>query len=188
MTDEERALVAAAQDGDRPAFEALVARYGGRIYSLVLRMLRGNREEAEDVTQEVFLRAFEAMPRFRGDSGFYTWLYRIAVNRTLHRLEKKKVPTRSLDDPDGGIVLPDVSGDPSQAAVSGELSAALKAALDRLPDASRTVFLLRESQGLSHDEIGEILGLAAGAVRVRLHRAKKELVRLLSPFLEATLP
>lgn len=188
MTDEERVLVARAQGGDRPAFEALVTRHGGRIYSLVLRMLRGDREEAEDVTQEALLRAYEAMPRFRGDSGFYTWLYRIAVNLALHRLERKKLPTRSLDDPEAGVVVPDLSTEPARATVSGELSEAVKAALDRLPDASRTVFLLRESQGLSHDEIADILGIAAGAVRVRLHRAKKELVRLLSPYLEATRP
>lgn len=184
MTDEERALVARAQGGDRPAFEELVTRHGARIHGLVLRMLRGNREEAEDVTQEVFLRAFEALPRFRGDSGFYTWLYRIAVNRTLHRLEKKKLPTTPLED----LQVADPSEEPAQAAVSGELGQALKAALDRLSDGSRTVFLLREAQGLSHDEIAEVLGIAAGAVRVRLHRAKKELVRLLSPYLEATLP
>ncbi|HXE71471.1 MAG TPA: sigma-70 family RNA polymerase sigma factor [Candidatus Nitrosotenuis sp.] len=188
-SEEDGILAARAKSGDGQAFEELVSRHGRRIYNVVLRMVHGDREEAEDLTQEVLLRAYQALPGFREESGFYTWLYRIAVNRTLNRLQRKKLAVRSLDEPltdeDGERPreLPDASGDPQAVYAHRELARALERSLDQLNQTSRAVFVLREVEGMSHEQIALVLGSTSQAVRVRLHRAKKELMRLLSPWL-----
>ncbi len=176
---DESVLVAAARRGDRAAFEVLAERYAPRIYALVSRMVRGRREEAEDLTQEALLRAFQSLASFREDSSFYTWLYRIAVNRTLNRLEKK---SPVLEDEPRERADTDLSTQPMAALQSAELRGVLESAIGQLSDSLRVVFVLRELEGLSHDEIASLVGANAQAVRVRLHRAKKELMERLAPY------
>ncbi|MBI3927833.1 MAG: sigma-70 family RNA polymerase sigma factor [Armatimonadetes bacterium] len=189
MSETDHVLVARAKAGDRTAFEALVDRHARPIYGMIYRMVRGQREEAEDLTQEVLLRAFQALPSFRGDSQFSTWLHRIAVNRTLNRLQKKSIPARSIHDvapdrPDLELELPDQRHRPDRQAERQELKGVLERAIDHLSDSLRAVFVLREIEGLSHESIASILGVQSQAVRVRLHRAKKELIKMLTPYLE----
>ncbi|MEW6280529.1 MAG: sigma-70 family RNA polymerase sigma factor [Candidatus Eremiobacterota bacterium] len=188
MAEDERSLVAAAKNGDRTAFEALAERYAPRIFALIYRMVRGQREEAEDLTQEVLLRAYQALASFREDASFYTWLYRIAVNRTLNRIQKKKLSSVSLDEPlqEGDrpreVADPDSCFQPAAALENRELGQTLQKAVDQLSESLRVVFLMREVEGLSHEEIAAALGSTSQAVRVRLHRAKKELMERLAPY------
>lgn len=179
MSADETGLVNAARQGDRVAFEVLAERYAPRIYALIFRMVRGRREEAEDLTQEALLRAYQSLGSFRADSSFYTWLYRIAVNRTLNRLDKKSLP---VDDEPRDMADRDLSAQPLPALQNQELRQVLEAAILQLSDSLRVVFVLREIEGLGHDEIAELVGANAQAVRVRLHRAKKELMERLSPY------
>lgn len=189
MSEADRKLVSRAKAGDRAAFDALVEKHARPIYGLIYRMVRGNKEEAEDLTQEVLLRAYKALPKFREDSQFSTWLHRIAVNRTLNRLQKKTVPARSIHEttPDGEERLrevPDAGRGPQEQLQDSELRSVLERAIDHLSDSLRAVFVMREVQGLPHEEIASILGVKSQAVRVRLHRAKKDLIKMLSPYLE----
>lgn len=189
MSDHDRLLVSRAQGGDREAFAELVERYSKPIYGLVLRMVRGRREEAEDLTQEVFLRAYKALPRFRGESKFSTWLRKIAVNRTLNSLQKKSLPSFSLHQSHDGeeheVEIPDASRGPDRMSERQETAEAIERAVGELSEALRLVFVMREFQGLSHEEIAQVLGSTSQAVRVRHHRAKKELAQKLEPYLRA---
>ncbi|MGE0488682.1 MAG: RNA polymerase sigma factor [Vulcanimicrobiota bacterium] len=185
MSENDRILVARAQKGDREAFEVLVEQHARPIYTLVFRMVRGRREEAEDLTQEVMLRAFKALPRFRGEAKFSTWLHRIAVNLTLNRLQKKSLNPQSLSQGDEGdgehwLEIPDTSMAPEVMAERAETMACVRAALAEMSESLRVVFLMRELQGMSHDDIAATLGASSEAVRVRHHRAKKELVKRLA--------
>lgn len=188
MSDQDRLLVIRAQNGDRAAFEELVSRHARPIYGFILRMVRGHREEAEDLTQEVLLRAYKALPRFRGDSKFSTWLHKIAVNRTLNRLQKRKLSSvsTSLVREDGTLAvldIPDSSMGPERLAGRSETMAMIEQALGELSDSLRVVFVMRELQAMSHDDIARSLGCTSQAVRVRHHRAKKELAKRLAPYL-----
>ncbi len=190
MSEKDQLLVAQAKAGDRQAFAALVEEYSGPIYGLILKMVRGKKEEAEDLTQEVLLRAFRALPKFRGDAKFSTWIHRIAVNLTLNRIRKKKLQQTSLSQSDSEgeerwLEIPDTTFGPEPLAQRGETLSALRQALSEMSENLRQVFILRELHGMSHDDIAVALGSTSKAVRVRHHRAKKELVRRLRPYLEA---
>lgn len=185
MSENDRILVARAQKGDREAFEVLVEQHARPIYTLVFRMVRGRREEAEDLTQEVMLRAFKALPRFRGEAKFSTWLHRIAVNLTLNRLQKKSLNPQSLSqgddrDEEHWLEIPDSSMAPEVMAERAETMACVRAALEEMSESLRVVFLMRELQGMAHDDIAAALGATPEAIRVRHHRAKKELVKRLA--------
>lgn len=184
MSESERDLVRRAQTGDLVAFEILAGKYSKAIYGHIFRMVRGRREEAEDLTQEALLRAFKALGRFRGDCKFSTWLRRIAVNLTLNRLQKKQLPASSIDEepPEGGrpVEIPDESFGPERKLDQNELKRALEAAIEQLSPNLRTVFVMREVEGLSHEEIAEVLETNSQAVRVRHHRAKKQLAGILT--------
>lgn len=183
MSDSERDLVRRAQNGDLDAFEELVGKHSKSIYGHIYRMVRGRREEAEDLTQEALLRAFKAIGRFRNDCKFSTWLRRIAVNLTLNRLQKKQLPSRSIDEepPEGGrpVEIPDETFGPERSFDQGQLRGALEQALEELSPSLRAVFVMREVEGLSHEQIAEILETNSQAVRVRHHRAKKQLAGIL---------
>ncbi len=179
-------LVERAAGGDPRAFEALVLKYQDRVYNLALRLTR-RPEEAEDVTQDAFIKAHGALAGFGGRSAFYTWLFRITFNaaqsrlRSLGRLRAHETPSPIGDsDPDGdgrsGVGEP-VSDDPGPAsAVEREDSAArVREAVDALEPENRAVVVLREIEGLSYDEIAEVTGSTRGAVKSRLHRARAEL-------------
>jgi len=174
-------LVRRAQQGDVKAFDRLMGEYQGRIYALLYNMT-SNREDAEDLLQEVFLKAFKALPKFRGQSSFYTWVYRIAVNRAINFVKKRKRRRGlSLDDVDMAIerdpALVEIAGSdtPLRQAKLTELQEKLNEALQTLSENHRTVVVLHDIQGLPHQEIGEILGCSTGTVRSRLFYARQQL-------------
>ncbi|MFH1502439.1 MAG: sigma-70 family RNA polymerase sigma factor [Candidatus Eisenbacteria bacterium] len=170
-------LVVKAKAGDGDAFGELVVRHEGKIYGLCLKML-GNPEDAEDCLQEVFMKAFEALPGFRQEARFSTWLYRIAYNACLMRIRKKKLETVSLDSPvqvgEDQIQrdVPDWTTDPRADLMNEELNDVLTAHINELQPDNRIVFVLRDIHGLSTDDTASVLGLSVPAVKSRLHRAR----------------
>jgi RNA polymerase sigma-70 factor (ECF subfamily) len=183
-TDSE--LVQRAKTGDKPAFDVLVTRTEGRVYGLCLKML-GNPEDAEDVLQEVFIKAYQSLPNFRGESAFSTWLYRIATNACLMRIRKKKLETVSLDQPadEGDDATRDVADwtrDPSSEVMNEELRTVLAQHINELAPDSRIVFVLRDVHGLTTDDTASVLGLTTPAVKSRLHRARLYLRERLSDY------
>ncbi len=178
----EFALVTEAKAGNAEAFEELVNRYERKIYRLGLR-LTGNQQDAEDVLQETFLKAFEHLPGFRQDSRFYTWLARIAVNEGLMKLRKRRSDkSESLDDgaaDEDGRLIPrefrDWKPDPEQLMSQEEMEKLLLGAANNLPPTLRAAFFLRDVGEFSTEETAEALGLSAGAVKARLFRARMQL-------------
>lgn len=178
MTPDE--LARAAAKGDIDAFETLLGLYQNKVYGLALRMC-GSEEDAWDVAQEAFLAAWRALPGFRGESGFSTWLYRLTANAAIDclRREKKRRGELSIEGGELPLSLPDAGPGPQEAAEGGELRAAVGAALARLTDQHRTVLILRELQELSYEEIAGALGLDLGTVKSRISRARKALRKIL---------
>ncbi|MCX7826959.1 MAG: sigma-70 family RNA polymerase sigma factor [Verrucomicrobiae bacterium] len=187
---EDAALVARARANDPSAFDALVERYKQRIYTTCYHMT-SNHEDANDLAQETFIRAFKYLDRFKGDSSFYTWLYRIAVNTTLNFLAKRRRAANqcSLDDVDADIQNdPDFIAATRQEGPTGQVSAhelmeALNVALQKLSPPHRMVVTLYDVQGFSHAEIAKIMNCSEGTVRSRLFYARLQLQQLLKPFL-----
>jgi len=168
------ALVARAQEGSSEAFEKLVETYQHEVFGLAVRLVV-DRELAADVSQEAFIRAWRALPKFRGDAAFSTWLHRITVN-VAWTLKKRKGrhAAQSLDE------VPDVrdlsvASDPESAGVNVDLRARLEEALDRLKPAQRSVVVLKDIYGWSHQEVAETLSISVTAAKVRLHRAHLDL-------------
>ncbi len=174
--DKTERLVKRAQAGDRAAFDDLVRRYRARIYALTLH-LTGSRSEADDITQDVFTRAYQQLGTFAGRSEFFTWLYRIAVNRSLNaRRDTARRRTSGLDDPRvQAAVAVDAYGDPRRAAELRQTYARLVAALDRLSPTLRSTVVLVALQGLAHDEAAAVLGCSPGTVAWRIHEARNQL-------------
>jgi RNA polymerase sigma-70 factor (ECF subfamily) len=170
MSDEQ-ALVARAQAGNAAAFEALYRAQIDRVYGLCLRMT-GNASEAEDCAQEAFIQAWRQLAKFRGDSAFGTWMHRVAVNTVLGRIRKSR---REQDR------IQAVNNDGMSAASIGDSGGLrdLEKAVDQLPSGARHVFVLHAVYGYSHDETGEMLGIAAGTSKAQLHRARRLLVQQL---------
>ena len=184
----ETELVQALKAGDQAAYSELVERYSSTIYNLALRMM-GDRHEAEEVLQETFISAFRAVDRFEGRSQLGTWLYRIAYNAALMRLRKRRLPTTSIDEPiwtEEGDEMPrqlvDWRGLPDDRVLTGEFRGVLDAAVATLPATLRSVFVLRDIEGLSTAEAAEVLGLTETNVKVRLHRARLALREKLSDY------
>ena len=186
-TDSE--LVKKAKAGDSTAFEELVVRNESKVYGLCLKML-GNTEDAEDCLQEVFIKAFKALPNFREEARFSTWLYRIAYNEALMKIRKKKLPTVPIDEPvefEEGIVereMPDWTKDPRADVLNDELSGILVEHVNELEPDNRIVFLLRDVHGLSTSDTAATLGLSIPAVKSRLHRARLFLRERLTDYFE----
>ena len=183
---DESLLVNEAKAGDYAAFEELVNRYEKKIYRLGMN-ITGNQEDAEDVLQEAFLKAFEHLPEFREDSRFYTWIVRIAVNEALMKLRKRRssreVPMDEPEDENGEVVVrefADWKPNPEQQFAQSELEVILQGAANSLPPGFRTVFYLRDVEGLSTEETAELLDLTVGAVKARLFRARLRLREELS--------
>jgi len=173
-TDEEideRALIRKAQRSDARAFEALYKLHIDRVYGICLRMT-GNVSEAEDCAQEAFIQAWKKMNKFRGDSAFSTWLHRVAVNTVLGRIRKSK------REQDRILAVTDTAPPTVATGDTGELRD-LSEAVDRLPEGARNVFVLHAVYGYSHDETGDMLGIAAGTSKAQLHRAKRLLAQQL---------
>jgi RNA polymerase sigma-70 factor (ECF subfamily) len=167
----------------------MVERYSGTVYNLALRLMHNDAMEAEDVLQETFVSAFRALDRFEGRSLLSTWLYRIAYNAALMRLRKRQLPTVSIDEPiatEEGDPMPrqlvDWGDMPDQILLNGEMRKVLDTAIARLPETLRSVFVLRDIEGLSTAETAAILELTETNVKVRLHRARLALREQLSPY------
>ena len=171
-------LVRKSQYGDKAAFEQLVIRHQELVFSLAYK-LTGNREMANDVAQEAFIRAWKAIEKFRGDSTFSTWIYRITVNTawTL-RKKAKKHNTLNIDDTYEPIVI-DEKKDPELVAINSDLSSVLINALDKIPIEQRIIVELKNIEGRSHKEIADYLDISVTAAKVRLHRAHQKLRQIL---------
>ncbi len=183
--NEDARWIESAIAGDAEAFGCLVSKYQNRLYNSMVHFLR-DETEAEDVVQESFVSSFTRLSRFRGNSSFYTWLYRIAVNAAISRRRKKRPRVsveRDLGDAATGI---DGSGPlPGDQMEQDERSVQLHAALNRLGDEHRLILVLRELDGLSYEDISEVLDTPVGTVRSRLHRARSQLKDELATYFES---
>ncbi len=179
----DEALVRRSLDGDRWAFTEIVDRYKGPIYNVAYRMLR-QREDAEDVAQEVFLHVYRALDKFDLEQRFSPWIYRIASNLCLDKLRKNKNVTISLDAPlaeDRGLYrqIPDAAEGPPELAANAETRREIQAAIDALPEKYRLIVILRHTRDLAYEEIAEAMDLPLGTVKTRLFRAREFLRRYL---------
>lgn len=177
--DDDTTLVERAKTGADDAFAVLVRRYTDRVYRLVRRIVGDS--EAEDALQETFLSAWRALPRFKGDSAFSTWLYRIATNAALMRLRKRRPDVVSLDAPlkdsEGEATtvaqeIRDWSATPDEELLTGETREAMESAIQALPEDWRVAFLLRDVEGMSNTDAAETLELSVPAFKARVHRAR----------------
>lgn len=190
--DIDQAIVERVQRGDKRAFDLLVTKYQRKIFRLLSRLIR-DPGEIEDVAQEAFIKAYRALPNFRGESAFYTWLYRIAINTAKNHLvaQGRRAPTstetevedaENFDDADG---LRDVNT-PDAVMMSRQVGDAVNRAIDRLPEDLRTAIVLRELEGLSYEEIAESMNCPIGTVRSRIFRAREAIANELRPLLDTS--
>jgi len=185
---DDTSLVARAQKGDTQAFDVLAQRYADRVHRLTFKVLR-QEEDAEDALQEAFLSAYRNLGKFKGDSAFSTWLYRVAMNAALMRLRKRREGMVSIEEPRNRdesqvtLQLADWGRTPIEEMLNDERRDELNHAVDTLDDDLAQVFLLREVEGLSNSEAAEILGLSVPAVKSRLHRARVQLRDVLNRYL-----
>ncbi len=189
--DGDHALVERAQAGDAGAFEALVERHQDHVYALAFRMLRSEADAAE-VTQDAFLSAYQHLGDFRGDAQVGTWLHRIAANAAVSRLRKRKQAQAAEDElaaPEfterGGLTefpRPEWAKAAEDQVLDAELGEAIRRASDELPEAHREVFLLKDVDGLSYEQISEITGDSVPAIKSRLHRARLALREAIERF------
>ena len=185
----DQALVERVQQGDKSAFDVLVARYQHKVVKLIMRYVR-DQAEALDVAQEAFIKAYRAMPRFRGDSAFYTWLYRIAINTAKNHLvaARRRPLDYDLDiqDPeqyDMQARLKDVDT-PEATLLSEEIRETVNRAIEELPEDLRTAIMLRELEGMSYEEIATTMECPVGTVRSRIFRAREAIDKRLRPLLD----
>jgi len=184
-------LVARVQTGDSRAFDLLVLKYQHKIFSLIGRYVH-DADEVQDVAQEAFIKAYRALPKFRGDSQFYTWLYRIAVNTAKNHLvsRSRRPPGSDVDVEDaeyyeGGAALRDIET-PENALFGAELKQVVEAAISDLPDDLRTAVTLREFDGLSYEDIADIMDCPVGPVRSRIFRAREAIDNKVREQVDAT--
>jgi RNA polymerase sigma-70 factor (ECF subfamily) len=186
------ALVQRVQRGDRSAFDVLVLRYQHKVLKLVQRYIRDSME-AEDVVQEAFIKAFRAIGSFRGDSAFYTWIYRIAINTAKNAIVSSKRRPVNVDidvqDPEQGDLEARLTDGetPEQLALSEEIRETVNRAMAGLPEELRTAIVLREIDGLSYEEIAESMDCPVGTVRSRIFRAREAIDRQLRPIFDGGL-
>lgn len=187
---EEAQLIGRAQKGDLAAYDELVRRYQERIYATLYHMT-SNHEDANDLTQEAFIKAYQALQSFKGGSSFYTWVYRIAVNKTINFLKQRKnryaMSLNDLDfnaekDPDLVALISDKT--PRRDIALGELHKKLNEAMQKLSEQHRLVVTLHDVQGLAHEEIAEIMQCNVGTVRSRLFYARQQLQGDLADYLK----
>jgi len=182
-------LVARAQRGDKRAFELLVMKYQRKLGRLLSRWVR-DPAEVEDVTQEAFIKAYRALPSFRGDSAFYTWLYRIAINTAKNYLVAlgRRAPTSTTFDNEEAESFEDAdqlrdNSTPESELEGKQIAAVVNKAMDALPEDLRTAITLREIEGLSYDEIANVMNCPIGTVRSRIFRAREAIATELRPLL-----
>src|SRR6185436_11863697 len=190
VTIEDRILVKRAQEGEYCAFDSLIQRYQERVYATVYHMT-SNHEDANDLTQETFIKAYKALNSFKGDSSFFTWVYRIAVNKTINFLKGRKnkihLSLNDLDfnaEHDPEIVTFISEKTPRRDMGLTELQEKLNEAMQKLSDVHRLVVTLHDVQGLSHEEISKIMDCNTGTVRSRLFYARQQLQGYLTEYLK----
>lgn len=191
MSDREidQQLVARAQSGDKLAFGLLVEKYQRKLARLLSRFIR-DPAEVEDVTQEAFIKAYRALPAFRGDSAFYTWLYRIGINTAKNYLMAmgRRAPTSTeveAEDAEGfdeGEQLRDINT-PESVLLSNEIAATVNSTIERLPEELRTAIQMREIEGMSYEDIAKAMNCPIGTVRSRIFRAREAIAEQLRPLL-----
>ena len=191
MSDREidRQLVTRAQRGDKRAFELLVEKYQRKLARLLSRLIR-DPAEVEDVTQEAFIKAYRALPAFRGDSAFYTWLYRIGINTAKNYLMAmgRRAPTSTeveADEAEGfeeGEQLRDINT-PESVLLSKEIAETVNSTIEKLPEELRTAIQLREIEGMSYEDIARVMDCPIGTVRSRIFRAREAIAEQLRPLL-----
>lgn len=189
--EEDRQLLARAQDGDVSAFESLVDAHRDKVYGLALRMTRSEADAAE-ITQDTFLSAYQHLKDFRGDAAFGSWVHRIAANHALMRLRHRRVAQaaeQELQGPEfterGSLAeypISDWSRDAEEKALDAELGTAIQQATEQLPQGYREVFLLKDVDGLSYEQISEVTGDSIPAIKSRLHRARLALREAIDDF------
>jgi RNA polymerase sigma-70 factor (ECF subfamily) len=191
---EEAALIRRCQQGDLSAMEGLIIRYQGRIYNAILKICQ-NRDDAVELAQDAFVKALENIGDFKGQSGFYTWLFRIAVNLTLNYCKRRdKVAFQSLDDEGSDqylrakarlkLLLEDeASPDPAEIAQNEELCELIYKAMAKLEDPQRAVVVLRDIEGMNYAQMAQTLGIELGTVKSRLNRARNNLREILEAML-----
>ena len=185
--DIDQQLVERVQRGDKAAFDLLVIKYQRKIFRLLSRLIR-DPGEVEDVAQEAFIKAYRALPNFRGDSAFYTWLYRIAINTAKNWLvsQGRRAPTTTETDIeeaetfDDGEHLRDLNT-PDAMLLTRQVADAVNRAIERLPEELKTAIVLRELEGLSYEEIAETMNCPIGTVRSRIFRAREAIAEELRP-------
>lgn len=190
--DIDQQLVERVQRGDKAAFDLLVSKYQRKIFRLLSRLIR-DAAEVEDVAQEAFIKAYRALPNFRGESAFYTWLYRIAINTAKNHLvsQGRRAPTSTeteIEDAetfDDGEHLRDLNT-PEAMLLSRQVADAVNRAVERLPEDLRTAVVLRELEGLSYEEIAETMNCPIGTVRSRIFRAREAIAKELRPVLSTS--
>ena len=192
MTDRDidRQLVARAQRGDKQAFELLVEKYQRKLARLLSRFIR-DPAEVEDVTQEAFIKAYRALPAFRGDSAFYTWLYRIGINTAKNYLMAmgRRAPTSTeveAEEAEGfeeGEQLRDINT-PESMLLSSEIARTVNATIEQLPEELRTAIQMREIEGMSYEDIAKAMDCPIGTVRSRIFRAREAIAEQLRPLLD----
>ena len=182
-------LVVRVQQGDKKAFDLLVLKYQLRVSKLVSRFLR-NQSDVPDVVQDAFIKAYRALPNFRGDSAFYTWLYRIAINTAKNHLvaQSRKSPANSIDAQEaedyGASEWLKEYASPEREALASELEATIHQAMGELPSDLREAITLREIEGLSYEEIASVMDCPIGTVRSRIFRAREAIDSKLEPILD----
>jgi RNA polymerase sigma-70 factor (ECF subfamily) len=183
-------LVERVQKGDKRAFDLLVAKYQRKLFRLLSRLIR-DPAEIEDVAQEAFIKAYRALPGFRGESAFYTWLYRIAINTAKNYLvaQGRRVPTQTSTEIEDAENFDDgeslrTEDTPDRMLLSKQVAEAVNRAIERLPEELRTAIVLREIEGLSYDEIAVSMNCPIGTVRSRIFRAREAVAEELRPILE----
>ena len=186
----DKALVARARKGDRRAFDLLVLKYQHRVQRLIARYIR-DPEQVFDLAQETFIKAYRALGRFRGDSAFYTWLYRIAVNTAKNQLASDarggymvSLNSGGSDESDEPMIEPEAlrdGGTPDALAATDELRQAIDQAISALPEDLRTALTLREMEGLSYEEIATVMDCPIGTVRSRIFRAREAIEQSIQP-------
>lgn len=197
LSDADAVLVARCQQNDLTAFDEMVARYQHKIYGYVRRLV-GNDTDAEDITQEVFLKALISLHAFRAESSLQTWLFRIATNlcRDLLRRRQRErgwfsLWRRAEDEAEGGadslLEIPDHEGNPERQLLREELNYLLQCAIERLPTAMREVLILHDLEALSYEEIAQALGIPLGTVKSRLFHARARLREALASYVQGDL-
>lgn len=182
-------LILRVQRGDKRAFDLLVLKYQQKVINLVSRYVRDS-SEAQDVAQEAFIKAYRALPRFRGESAFYTWLYRIAINTAKNYIvsQSRRPPSNGVEADvaeqlDAGVRLQE-HATPENFLLEKEIAQTVRQAIDDLPDDLRTAITLRELEGLSYEEIANTMSCPVGTVRSRIFRAREAIDARLKPLLE----